>query len=425
MFGLLCALPTSATLTAIVARQTPWYTQHQRAVWEQRISQWCGIEVRIGEWSPLAPGAHEFRDLTLFDQETGAPIGRIRLVQCALTNGRLAIRVEQPEVQTARLSELWRCLHDQLLCQPSRLAVPIGMVAHDLTLEGQLASTTLAEVKAMVERAPHETVAHVQCVVAQGDPQQPIQWQIRRQAEATQPTTRWQLTAAAALPCQFLTDYLPELELLGTQATFQGQMGYIAAADHWELDLSGSRWEQVEFARLFDRQAQRITGSGAIVVDRMMLRNGRLIDAEARVWVGPGLLSRSLLERVAKQWPSELLVEPAETDTTVAFDRLAVWLQVQGAELRLGGLCGTGPDEQQLPAHTVLARAGQPLLRVAPQQAVPVLSIASLLAPAYAVDVPRSSTTERLVDLLMAPGPDFTQQAPSTPAVWMARQRDP
>jgi hypothetical protein len=425
VFGLLCALPTSATLTAIAARQTRWYTQRQIVAWEARLSDWCGVRIDIENWEPLAPGAHQFENVQLFDLETGEPLGKIRVIQAALTERRLAIRLDQPEIAVAQLSAVWRCLHDQLLCHPARLQVPIGVMAHDVTLEGELASTTLAEVKAVVERRQTDAVAQVQIVMAQKDPAQPLVWQVRRQSGSARPTTRWQLMAHSPLPCEVLGDYLSPLRGLGDEATFQGQVSYTSAASYWELELSGSRWEQVELARLFDRQAHRITGRGSIVVDRLTIRSGRLADGEARIWAGPGLVSRSLLERIARHWPSEFTVPLESMDTVVPYDRLGLWMQVQGAELRVGGLCDSQPEQGLLPAHTGLARGGMPIVRVLPQQPIAALSFASLLAPAHAIDVPRSSATESIVDLLMAPGPDFNQQTPSKPAVWMAQGTPP
>lgn len=403
-FLLLGVAPTLAVAARIGVVRSPAYVAARRAECERRISDALGLAVTVRESHQLLQGVTELEDVVFTEPETGAPIGRIRLLVFGYEEGELIVRASQPEIEGQQVWRLWESLHERVLRACRTGASNAQFYAGEVTIrqaDGQRA-TTLTGVRGQLtttDAGPQATIEFRDVALQMSEP---AQLRITRNRQVQPPATRWELnTRSTALPCSLLADYLEVLRNLGEEATFQGTIEAMPAAEGWEGEIAG-RFRDVDLSRVTEeglKLRHRLSGAAEIVFRRASFRAGRLIDAAGDVACDGGVVSRSLLyqanESLGLVADSRLLSPQA--NTLVVFRALKFGFTLDKGGIQLAGQCGSaGPG-------VVMTDEGGPLLSNQSRETVQVTALVRALAPDTGDQVPANPEAIQLLHVLPIP----------------------
>tara|TARA_R110002049_G_scaffold2750_8_gene22286 strand:- start:242268 stop:243587 length:1320 start_codon:yes stop_codon:yes gene_type:complete len=420
MFVLCCALPTAMTVSVILFTKTPWYYQRCLAEIEAELSDETGLIVRIDDFRRSTPSSLCLSGVSLLDPETEAEIARVHQIDWARKHDEIVFVLRQPELQSAELRHVYRLIHDRFLCRPDQTRVPVRVLANDLTIHSRTGPLTLLDIDANVTPQARRTVVNVVGVLAERHVTAPIKLHFTRDRREEVPTTTWILDApGTALPCSALAECFPIMHSLGADATFAGVITYSEQPDGGaSLDLSGSRFSQVELSRLFETLPHKLTGTADLELVRCLVGpDGTLIDFSGQFYARSGLLGGSLLSSLSQNLN---LMVPAQwvgsTMRELNYDRIAVSINIRGEELELTGICNNERSGEYLPKGTMLSAGGEPLVLTS-EEPMPVIQLVNAFSPSHSVLVPLSEQTSVLARFFKAPSRVRDYDQDSTPHI--------
>jgi len=428
LFVFCCAVPTAINLVCVVVTWTPWFHNRARTGIEQEIARETGLLIHIDDFRRYAPATIVLSGVQLFDPETLQEVGRVRQVQWDAEGDEVSIVLRQPELQSAELASTWRLIHDRFLCRPERTAVPVQLVANDLTIHSSGGSVTLRDVGAWIGLDEGSVRASLQCFPAGSTSHTPVTVTAARDRSLSEPTTRWLLDAGdTPLPCGALADYLPPLTRLGSEAEFRGRMRWYGDRREPTIDLAGARFDAVSLDRLFEDQTHRLSGRATIQFDRCRIDPaGRRRDIVGTIRATDGVIGRSLLisaathlgfdadatlrgggdpygtvVRAGGQDP-QLLAADNRSHADIPFDLLALQFDLNNSQLKLSGVCHNEVGYESLPEAVVICRDGFPLVRSS-RSALDALAVVKTIAPQHSVMAPLAAQTHWLTEIFTPP----------------------
>ena len=406
MFLFCCAVPTMIILACVIVTWTPWYHHRALASLCREISRETGLVVEIGDFRRPAPGSLHLYTVRLLEPETRREVARVRELQWVRRSDEATILLHQPELQSSQLAGVWKLVHDRFLCRPEHTDVPIQIAGNDLTIHSRTGALTLRDVDAWVRSDAEGAEATIRCLPAIMQSEAPLMITVRRDRSEETPATDWLLdTQGTALPCSAVAEFLPQLQGLGSEATFSGTFHWRQQADHWSMDLAGSRFEQISLDRLFEQHAHRLSGSASLQLDRCRIEpHNRRSDIVGSFRARDGLVGRSLLISASQNlgFTTRFPEGWGDSPGDIPFDRLAVGFNINNTQLRLDGICRTEAGYESYPAGVVLLLNGYPLVHSSPSTLESLRALAAI-APAHSVPVPLSNQTHWLTNIFLPP----------------------
>lgn len=420
LFVFCCAVPTSITLACILITWTPWYHRRALATLQSSLKKETGLVVEIGDFRKPAPDTWQLTKLRLLDPETRREVARVRELHWVRRENEASILLHQPELQSSQLANLWTLLHDRFLCRPEQTDVPTQIAGNDLTIHSRTGALTFRDVDAWVRGDAESAEATIQCQPAPSQLEAPLTITVRRDRSEETPATDWVLeTHGTPLPCSSVAEFFPQLESLGSDATFTGTMRWRSQGDRWSLDLGGSRFEQIALDRLFEQHAHRLSGSAMLQLDRCRIEpHQRRSDIAGSLRAREGLIGRSLLSSASQHLRLELRL-PEEWGTSpgdIPYDLLALGFNINSTQLRLDGICRTEAGYESYPAGVVLLLNGYPLVQSTPTT-LESLRLLTTIAPAHSVPVPLSQQTNWLTQVFLPPSRPLPPDQPLPPRI--------
>ncbi len=299
---LCCALPTCFTILLVIWFRTPWYHDWLIGRTEQRLQDWLGMRFEIDQLEVLAPSALRLTGVSIHDPETGTLVAKARMVRWAQDRQQMGLMIHQPEVESAQLPHAWKLFHDRFLCRPELTALPIRMAAADMTIRSKSGSATLQNFDLYVKPSPQAASVTANFYLAGSRGTRPAVISATRDRTHDLPRTIWVLKSGdAPLPCSVLADYSPWMKKLGANAEFLGSLSWSLQDSGWNIDLSGSQFEGVELAKVFDMPWRQLTGKATIDLQRCRITDGRLADIAGSLQVlGDGRIGRDLFEEAER-----------------------------------------------------------------------------------------------------------------------------
>ena len=408
LFAFACALPTAITSLVILVTYTPWYQSWLRDRVAQELSDRTGLLVHVDQLEYPAPGTLRLTGVRLVEPETGAEVARVRVVTWATTGDRIAVRLSQPELQSARLAYAWRLVHDRFLCQPQSTKTPIRIAADDLTIHSQSGSTTLREVATWLRPVESGVEASLKCLPANSSttvmPLDADAFTVRvvRSRSGKEAGTEWTLsTGNVPLVCSALADYFPAMKRLGSEATFAGTMKWRVTDTHWDLDLGGSTFENVELSQLLRGTPYRMTGNVALHLIRCRLDPGQQLDVAGTIVSESGYLSHTLLERLQQGLQFAINPKLAQAQDW-PYESLALRFDFLGSNMTLEGICNRQRGLEGVAPGVAVISQGRSLCAVSPEKQSYVNLIRALW-PERGELLPVSTQTAWLLKILPAP----------------------
>ena len=406
LFVFCCAIPTCFTCLCIVVTWTPWY--HHRALQslESKLSHTTGLVIEIDDFQQASPSSLQLYGVTVKEPETGREIVHVRELERVNDGDQVTLLLQQPEIQSRELQSVWHLLHQRFLCRPDLTAVPVRAAANDLTIHSRSGAVTFKDVDAWITPTADSVEATIACLPANSRYDTPINITVRRDRSGKHPATNWSLdTRGTALPCSAIADFIPQMENLGANAEFAGTLAWQINADHWWIDLGGSRFYDVTLDRVFERNSHRLSGTATIQFDRCRINpHSKLSDVAGSIIAKDGQIGRSLLLAASQNCGFDIRLQDRLIDWQgdVPYDLFGLGFNINNAQIRLSGICRNEIGYEGFPANVVLCLDGFPLV-FSSQQVMDSLNALRVVAPSYSVAVPMSDQTSWLMNFLIPP----------------------
>jgi hypothetical protein len=363
LFVFCCALPTCLSATVVAVTCTPWYADYCRRAIEHELSRQAGVTVLIEAVEYPTPSTTRLLGVRLLEPETRAEIGRVRVVTWGGGDAKNGIYLSQPEMQSEQLPYVWRVIHDRFLCQPELTAVPVRMVAADLTIHSRSGSMTFRDINTWLRPLDRRIEAMIQCVPAARHDDAPVHISVVRDRTSRVASTDWTLnTGDIALPCSALADYLPTMRNLGADATFTGTLKWKINSAGWSIDLGGSRFDEVELSELLHSVPHRLTGRASVRLERCQIDPGSAVDVSGTLLAGSGFIGHSLMRSAQSQLGFDIALAGDAGERDWPYDRIALRFDLFGPQLTLAGICHQQRGFEYLLPGTVVAGAGRRLV---------------------------------------------------------------
>jgi len=406
-FFLLCVLPTVAVTAAIVTTRLP---SHQVARLEEASSA-LGMNV-TGEhvWYPR-PGMTVYDQIQLRHTQSGFPLGTARSVEVTQDSKGIIIVLEQAEIETEHLQDLLQTLESRLLAKQLKLSGSINLLARELTLQDGDDARTLTDVIATAIQDKDSSQATLAFRLAGVEMEKPAQLRFSREMSDDEVRKQFELhTGGAKFPCRVLQSYLPSLQQLGSNATFQGAMSLVQQGGHWSGSLAG-RFRDIDLNVLIGQAFRhRLSGTAELTLTDVQFERGKLTQVKGTLSAGPGTIGGSLLEAAADHLdilPAKPLQE--QLPQLIRYRELAFGFQIGEKGLNLRGQC------QGEPAASLLTdEAGRRFL-ASEGSDLSVLALVRTLVPQSGVQVPATRETNFLLQALPVPAIEALQDAPRAP----------
>jgi hypothetical protein len=434
-FVFCCALPTLATVSIILATWTPWWHRRSLAAIEADLSRDTGLVLRIADFKRAAPSTWCLYGVEIYEPETGREVARVREIRWCDRGDEISMLLQQPELQSAELQHTWMMIHDRFLCRPDQTVRPTELAANDLTIHSRTGALTFVDVDAWIR--PGLATGTVEANI-QGMPaghvlptpasMSPVSVTVLRDRNGPRPSTSWVLSSGETpLPCSALAEYLPQLEPLGNEAMFSGTMRLELAREDWVIDLGGSRFSGIDFGQWCETLPHRCTGTAAVQLERCLVITEKgivnRVDIAGSLRARDGLVGGSLLRSAGTHLG---LAVRDDVEGSVAYDRLALGINLNGPLLKLTGICDYEVGFEGIGSGVVLCAGGHSLAETT-GHTLPAASLQATLAPPHSVMVPLSRQTSPLMNILMPPSREVPRAPVAVPRITSKRrlQDDP
>jgi hypothetical protein len=400
-----CVLPTVLVLSWCAKEL--WAASHEakREDWERELGSRLDCVVRVEGVRYLPGGVARLEGLRLVDRESGGVVFTAEATEVSAIPEGWELALVHPVVERGQLRRFARLIEERLL----RLGATgfgdgkdaqVRFFAADFLLRGNEREQTFVDCGG--ELALNAQGANFQLGGRlPGTPPDSRAMQVAaiREPGAGSPRTRWRLaTGDAALSSVLAAEVVPALARLGRECQFRGVAAFSFFPERTGGELAGEL-TQVDLDALVSEQfPHRLSGLATVRIDRAAIVGGKLSELRGAIEVNRGSISRSLLASAAlhlQLTAAESVGEGAAE--IVGFRRLAVSFDLNGQSLSISGRAD--------PAHEgiLLTSAAGPLLYAAPGHSTSAVNLLRTLLPDSGYQVPATSQTATLVNLLPVP----------------------
>jgi hypothetical protein len=402
LFFLLGVVPTAAVAVWAVAWHLPWHVQSEA----ERLGRELGVDVAIDGLRHSRPGVVIYEGLKLSDPETRQSILRCRQVEATWTTmtgsqgeqrSAIVLAMPQVEIETAEWTRLSEIVQRRLQGQGGRPEIEVRVAADEVTLRWGESVQGLTHFEGGIGVLPGGIQAQAAFHLAGTTPAEPIRVRMVRNRQVTPPANGFELnTGSSEVPCRLLALAIPELNSLGPDCRYSGNVWSNQSPDGLEGEMAG-RWLGVDLGGLISGHfSHKLSCTAEVAIQRARFRQGRLEEVAGVLMTGPGLIGRGLLDAAADRLRLVRSLQPAAAEV-MPFDCLAFEFAVDAEGIRLAGRC-PGPER-----GTVLAVASGRLLGEPNFQPLPTAALLQALAPAGTIQVPAGRQIDWLARLVPTP----------------------
>jgi hypothetical protein len=416
-FLLFCVVPTLGVGTWAAVVRSSSYRTAQKATWERTLSDQLGLVATLAACRNPIRGVTVLEGLQLSDPETGQRIATVRQVDFGYSGGELVVQAAQPEIDGTHWRRLAEVLHERLLRSRRLSSLRARLIIGELSVHhaDNRSASTWTDIEGHLvpsDTGPQLTFEFREAAARTAEP---VRLCITRNRQVSPPITRWELHARTTpLPCALLADQFPLLGHLGANATFQGDVAAMPAADGWQGECTG-RFRGVDLDRLVtDHFDHKLCGTAEVTFRRASFRGGKLQDAAGELLCDSGVISWSLLdqaERALGLVAAERVFRNKQ-EPLWPYRQLRFAFELSQAGLRLVGRC-SGAGE-----GVVLADQEGPLLRDKPEAVVQAVALVRALAFKRGDELPATYEAYQLLHVLPVPSHEAAPSLSNGPPLY-------
>lgn len=350
-FLLLGALPVAVCLAWSGLGFLPAYQRSLAHRWERLLSDQLGVHVRVARYEAQAPERFRLHGIELRHPETGERIGGVQQVAATRAAGKWAIDFSQPELEQRELASAWKIVHDWFLCRPQRYLTSTELKIDELRILRGNAEQSLHDIK--LEMTPKRDALRVGIgfrVVQPGA--SPANSTTRRDRDNAGVACALTIeryhnrnnlrtiislkTGDGALPCSLVQGLVPQIQRLGNDAQFAGDLRLDQGGqDWWSLSLTKASFTGVDLGQLTAATEVPISGRGQIYFEKLDVGPQQIDIARGGLTIEAGQMPSRMLAAIAAHM--DVSLRETNTVTHYGFDSLRVGFHVEPSQLRLVG----------------------------------------------------------------------------------------
>jgi hypothetical protein len=296
---------------------TPWYRAWEKLSWEARVSNTLGIDVRADSFRWTAPYQFYATQVEIRHPETGTLMGRIDRIDGLMKAHGWSVILDAPAIDGDQLHHGIDVIHDWFLCRPQKssqllaMAIPNGMTIHHGPHK-----TDLDRIEIVFRPTTSVSAVHVKWS-HKDQPFGEVSLHVSREHAAVDSTTKLELSSPNTwLPCAIASDRLPDLGIFGQDSRFRGVVHYQANHQTWDARIQGEV-QGVDYSVLTSRLGSPIRSTGALVLEQLNLRDGRILQASGELRAQSGSVSRTWLQHASQHLKLPAHWQPDVTDSFV------------------------------------------------------------------------------------------------------------
>jgi hypothetical protein len=345
-------LPTLALLTYWTWSLTPWHATQVRQAWATRLSLSLGMDLKIGRVVQVGPKQFRLTHIELFHPESGILLANIDRADANQYSNRWRVRMASLRTEIKNIHFLASTFHERCLCQPS-LGIPTidtSIAVLELTSDGQRVETYAIDSKLV--RELNRSVGQFQYRPLR-EPNVAGSVEVERLHTAVSPMTRAVIrTGESSVPSLLMTAIHPSLQLLGPNATFQGDFTWLQNDTDWNASLTGTL-DHVAWSQLTDPLNTQLNGQGKIAIQESLVANGQLMRARGSLSSKAGRVERDWLRRGEELLGIGIVPDILQSNSdTISFEAMNFAFQLDGVGLYLRGSI---PSLQANVMHSMMA----------------------------------------------------------------------
>lgn len=379
---------------------TTWYHEYQRQYWETRLSNNIGMDVRLGEIEFLSPYEFRARTVRCMQPETGHEVIRIDEVKGLTQQNGWALELISSDVHGDQVPDALGKFHDWFICRPKKSAGVVAMMFRDIRVHSHGSQRTLPNVK--LGLVPTETKSTFTFTIG-GESRSldaPMRLEVVRNHTADTPSTSWDFDSAnIPIPCSILVDQFPELNQLGSDASFVGR--FIGAmSDHRSDAQIQGTFSNVDWERASAVLGSPIRSRGVLRLVDAKLKDGKILEASGSIEMQEGKIHYPWLRQAIASLELQDNLPKDTSDVLLPMQRAAFHFQIGHQGFALRGAIPTQPNA----AYTISMELMSGVVTGQDQKRFLSMSQLSdcLLSTTAYVGGPRNPRTSKLSDDLSA-----------------------
>jgi hypothetical protein len=282
-FVCLALLPAIVVVAYSLTRIMPWYESYQKNLWQDRISNNLGVDVRFATIAFPSPERFRVKDLVCSHPETGKEILRVAQVNAAIDRTGWTVDLVSPELNGPQIQSAMQVIHDWFLCRPQKSASLLKLSVPKLVIYDGVRQTQFQDVDVALK--PTEAVSKLYLMFSiEGQKfSERAKLIVERKHALESPITHWTIESKdIAIPCRILAERFPSLRALGDEAKFRGTLAWTQNEQHWSANLDG-KFESVDLGVASLTIGSPIRGLANLSIDRAVIRDDRLQYAAGTV----------------------------------------------------------------------------------------------------------------------------------------------
>lgn len=337
------AAPLLMVVVVTVFYWSPLVQNYMKRSWETRVGANLGLRIRAGSLKWLTLEQFRAEDVVAFHPETDVPMVKVRRLDGLMKPKGWSLILEDPVLDADQLEPALQLLHDGFLCKPQTRETMLALsVPNGFSLHRGGEQTRLGQIELVMK--PTESQSSLLAKFAFADqPFGEVQLQVARSHDPENLATSLEIQSPKSwIGMSNFHSWLPFLRSFGEDARFRG----VLRAQWGGVDSDAMFQGQLDQLRLGDLTASfgsPLRGEGMASIERINLRNGKILYAKGKLEVAQGVANTAWLKR-ASQWlqlPSNWQSQLLESQNIEAF---AAGFEISHEGLRLQGLL-PGPSQ--------------------------------------------------------------------------------
>lgn len=279
----LAVFPVLLAIVYSAVQRSSQFQSFQKSVWEKRISENLGIDVRFESIEFPTPWHFRIGDLTCYHPENGKQILKVAMVKSTMDRSGWTVDLSATELNGSQTQTAIKIVHDWFLCRPKKTASLLALNIPQLSIHDGNTSTVFENIEIGIKPTESTSTMLVRFSMAGSRFGEPAALRIDRHHSEQSPSTICSLrTHDSVLPSRVIADRLGLFHHFGEESEFRGDIHCAGTETRWSTQLNGVI-ENVDLAVATSAIGSPMRGKVKLLLDDLHFQNERLIQAKGTV----------------------------------------------------------------------------------------------------------------------------------------------
>ena len=280
IFLVLALIPLVFVACYSFVRITPWYQSYQKELWQRRISDNLGVNVRFSSIEFPSPERFRAHNFVCLHPETGKQILKVDKINAAMDRSGWTVDLVSPELNGPQIQSAMQVIHDWFLCRPQKSASLLRLSLPEMLVFDGVENTKFQNVEVGLQPTETASSLYLKFSIAGQNFSESSTLVIKRHHALACPTTHLELISNdISIPCRLLAKRFPTLHELGNDAGFRGTMAWTQNDQNWDANITGV-FESVDLGIVTAPIGSPIRGKANLLIDQALIADDRLLVAK-------------------------------------------------------------------------------------------------------------------------------------------------